>query len=53
MGIGGWLMYEGYKGQSISNLKTKLQTGGQAVTAGGQYVTASGAPLPATRVSSQ
>lgn len=24
MGVGGWLMYEAYKGSTISQLKTKL-----------------------------
>lgn len=28
MGIGGWLMYEGYKGQSIGALKAKLSAAG-------------------------
>lgn len=26
MGIGGWLMYEAYKGQTVSGLETKLKT---------------------------
>jgi hypothetical protein len=31
IGIGGWLMYEGYKGQSIGSLKTRSKSQGQAI----------------------
>lgn len=43
MGIGGWLMYEGYKGASIASLKGRLKTQGAT--------TAAGTATPATRVS--